>query len=146
VNLKAENKIKDVTKRKYPLFIYKNEDGRENYIIPMRGSGLWDAIWGFIAINDDFNTVVGVSFDHAAETPGLGDKIKNTEFKQQFIGKTIMDNGNYVGIEVKKGVLKKPDHQVEALTGATITSVGVSDMVIKDVKYYLPYFNSLKKS
>lgn len=144
IDLQKEKKIKDLTKRSFPLFIYKSETGEETYIIPMRGAGLWDAIWGFIAIEDDFNTIAGASFDHKAETPGLGARITEVNFQAEFVGKQIMDGDEFTGIELKKGILKKPERQVTLLTGATVTSNGVSAMIQSDLSNYLPYFKRIK--
>ncbi len=136
---------------KYPLFI-GNKDGEKFYIVPVRGNGLWDAIWGYIALNDNFDTVKGAFFDHKGETPGLGANIKEAYFREDFIGEKIVDAaGNYKGIEVKKGNAdpkndRKDDNAVDALAGATITGNGVTAMVKKGIKGYMPYFKTLKKS
>jgi Na+-transporting NADH:ubiquinone oxidoreductase subunit C len=108
--------------------------------------GLWDKIWGTIAIQDDFNTVAGASFGHVAETPGLGAEIKdNPNFPKQFQGKTIFKDGQYVSVGVIKGGAKDKAHEVDAISGATITSRGVNGMMVEGLKPYLPYFESLKK-
>ncbi len=138
-------------KPRYPLFI-GNKDGEKFYIVPIRGNGLWDAIWGYVALNENFDTVKGAFFDHKGETPGLGANIKEAYFREDFIGEKIVDaNGNYKGIEVKKGNAdptneRKDDNAVDALAGATITGNGVTAMVKKGIKSYMPYFNTLKKS
>ena len=144
INLAAEEK-KPVNDRRFPLFIYKGEKGNI-YLMSVRGNGLWDKIWGYIALDSDFNTISGASFGHVAETPGLGAEIKdNANFPNSFRGKKIYESGNYVSVQVVKGGVKLPDHQVDAISGATITSNGVSDMLNKGMMAYLPYFESLKK-
>ncbi len=144
VSMAAEEK-KPAESRHYPLFIYKGDKGNL-YLTSVRGMGLWDKIWGTIAIADDFNTVAGASFGHIGETPGLGAEIKdNPNFPQQFHGKTIYKDGQYVSVGVMKGGAKDPAHQVDAISGATMTSNGVNDMLYKGLKPYLPYFESLKK-
>ena len=89
--------------RRYPLF-KANKDGSEYFIVPMVGSGLWGPIWGFIALENDYNTIYGAAFDHKTETPGLGAEINQDFFEQPFIGKKIIDdNGVFVSVEVQMG-------------------------------------------
>ncbi len=141
----AKEEKKPMNERKYPLYIYKGSSGN-TYLVAVRGNGLWDKIWGTIAIKDDFNTIVGASFGHVSETPGLGAEIKdNPTFPAQFVGKTIMDGAQYVSVAVVKGAVKHPEHEVNGISGATITSVGVSNMLHKGIEVYLPYFETLKK-
>jgi Na+-transporting NADH:ubiquinone oxidoreductase subunit C len=125
----------------FPLFIC-NKDGKSFYIIPIRGKGLWGPIWGYISLESDKNTVYGVSFGHKSETPGLGAEIETEKFQQQFVGKKILDeSGNFVSVTVIKGGAKPDDtHGVDAISGATITSKGVSDMFQKTLNNYIPYF------
>ncbi len=146
INAKAESK-KPAEQRRLPLYKFTSDEGETAYIIPLRGSGLWDEIWGFIAIKDDFKTVYGASFDHKAETPGLGAEINEPLFQSQFPGKAIYDEqGNYTSVEVVKGAKTRPEHQVDGISGGTITSDGVHDMLYSDIKKYLPYFEKLKKN
>lgn len=133
--------------RKLPLFIGE-KDGETIYVVPVRGKGLWDAIWGYIAL--DRNMVVqGVYFDHKGETPGLGANIKERFFMDDFEGEHVLDNGNFEGIKVAKGNSDplnkiKDDNEVDAIAGSTITGDGVTAMLKKDLRMYLPYFKSLK--
>ncbi len=134
--------------RKLPLFIGE-EGGEKFYIVPVRGIGLWDAIWGYIALKDDLKTVKGVFFDHKAETPGLGANITAAYFYQDFADESIYNGVDFKGIVVAKGNadpknLDKNDNEVDALAGATITGDGVTAMIKKDIAMYLPYFNTLK--
>ncbi len=153
VEVKKENdKVKaDANyERKMPLFIGK-KDGEEYYVVPMRGNGLWDAIWGYVSLDKEFSTVKGAFFDHKGETPGLGANIKEAYFRDDFIGERIVDaSGNYKGITVKKGNadpknVRKDDNAVDAMAGATITGDGVTAMVKKGMKMYQAYFATLKK-
>ncbi len=153
IEVKKENdKVKQDPNytRKLPLFIGK-KDGKEYYVVPMRGNGLWDAIWGYVSLDKEFKTVKGAFFDHKGETPGLGANIKEAYFRDDFIGESILDaSGNYKGITVKKGNadpknVDKSDNEVDALAGATITGDGVTTMVKKGIKMYQPYFETLKK-
>ncbi len=144
VELAQEDK-KAESERLLPLFIYAGESDKY-YITSVRGKGLWDAIWGNIAFEDDLNTITGVAFDHAAETPGLGAEIKdNPAFGKQFEGKKIYDGDQYVSVDVVKGGAKDPMHEVDGISGATITSVGVAEMLESDLKKYKPYFEKLMK-
>ncbi|EAR00745.1 Na(+)-translocating NADH-quinone reductase subunit C [Maribacter sp. HTCC2170] len=133
--------------RKLPLFV-GNKDGADFYIIPMRGKGLWDAIWGFVALDDDM-VVQGVYFDHAAETPGLGANIKQRYFMDDFTGESILSGTQYEGIAVAKGNNDplneiKDDNEVDALAGATITGNGVSDMIRESVNLYKDYLETIR--
>jgi len=133
--------------RKLPLFVGE-KDGETFYIIPMRGKGLWDAIWGYVAV--DKNLIVdGVYFDHKGETPGLGANINQRFFMDDFKGEQIMNGDAFIGITVAKGNNDptnqiKDDHEIDALAGATITGNGVTAMIKKDLKMYIPYLNTLK--
>ena len=128
-------------KQHYPVYVAK-KDGKTLYVIPLYGAGLWNALWGYIALKDDKNTIVGASFDHAGETPGLGAEINQYWFEDQYIGKTIFDeNNNFVSVKAVKGGAKPGDmHGVDAISGGTITSDGVSDMIEERLEHYLPYF------
>ncbi len=129
----------------YPLYIYTKKDGSKYYILSARGKGLWDAIWGCIALKDDLNTIAGVAFDHKAETPGLGAEIKdNPSFKKQFIGKKLYENGAFRSVFVRKGGAKDPVYEVDGISGATITADGVTEMLKRGLKYYEPYLKTVK--
>lgn len=144
VDMKKEKK-KPEADRVIPLFIYK-KDGQPNYIMSVRGSGLWDDIWGNIAIGNDMNTVVGAAFDHQGETPGLGAEIKdNPSFPDQFSGKKLYKDGKYKSIKVRKGGAKDKIYEVDGISGATVTADGVSEMLYRGLKYYEPYFDKLKE-
>lgn len=149
INLKKELK-KPINEQRYPLYIAE-KDGKKFYIVPLFGAGLWDALWGYIAFQEDKNTIVGAVFDHKAETPGLGAEINQSFFEDLFIGKKILKDatqdftaeGNYVSVKVVKGGVSDTDlHRVDAISGGTITSVAVSDMVQKGISNYLNYFQN----
>lgn len=134
--------------RKLPLFIGSKE-GKSYYIVPVRGKGLWDAIWGYVALNDEL-IIQGVYFDHAGETPGLGSNIKERFFMDDFIGEHIMDGDTFKGVSVSKSNsdpknLRKTDFAVDAISGSTITGDGLAAMLKKDLKMYIPYLQTLKK-
>ena len=127
------------------LPIYMAEVNSETkWIIPMNGKGLWGAIWGYIALNDDRNTVDGVFFSHASETPGLGSNIVTPAFRDQFKGKELMKDGKFVSIAVMKaGQTALGQDQVDALSGGTITSKGLESMLYNSIAPYEPF---LKKA
>lgn len=146
---------KEATKAKDPKYTRRlpvmvgEKDGKEIYVVPVRGKGLWDAIWGFVAM-DKTMTIQGVYFDHKGETPGLGAEIKQRYFMDDFTGESFLNGNTFEGINVAKGNndplnKDKDDYEVDALAGATITGDGVSAMLRKDIKMYVPYFQSLNK-
>jgi len=133
--------------RKYPLFVYKNQDDTK-YVIPMAGNGLWGPVWGFIAINSDKNTIVDVVFDHKSETPGLGAKITDPSFTDLFTNSPkhiVTKEGVYKGVNVVKGGVKNPEHEINAIAGATITSKGVGKMLQEGFKPYALAWELIKK-
>ncbi len=144
---KQETLAKKGATPKMPVFIGE-KDGEKFYIIPMRGKGLWDAIWGFVALDDQM-IVQGVYFDHKGETPGLGANIKQRYFMDDFIGESILDGDQFVGIKVAKGNndplnKDKEDNEVDAMAGATITGDGLSAMIKKNLRMYRPYLETIK--
>lgn len=150
IDIKKEaTKAKDPNyKRKLPLFVGE-KDGKEIYVMPVRGKGLWDAIWGFVAV-DRTMTITGVYFDHKGETPGLGAEIKQRYFMDDFTGEKFLNGEEFEGINVAKGNndpknTDTSDNEVDALAGATITGDGVTAMLRKDVKMYVPYFKNLNE-
>ncbi|MCF0211098.1 MAG: NADH:ubiquinone reductase (Na(+)-transporting) subunit C [Bacteroidales bacterium] len=131
---------------KLPIFVCEKDNGEKVYVVPVRGVGLWGAIWGYVALKSDANTVESVVFDHEGETPGLGSNIKDDpNFRNKFVGKTIFEGNEFVSVAVEKRVGTDNPHKVDALTGATLTSNGVSDMLQNGLKFYVSYFNNLKK-
>jgi Na+-transporting NADH:ubiquinone oxidoreductase subunit C len=128
--------------RLYPVYEYDGAKGK-TYIVAIRGNGLWDKIWGYIALKEDLNTIAGVYFDHKNETPGLGAEIKDSEsFKKQFIDKKVFE-GNNVALTVLKRP-KKGEHYVTGISGATITCDGVTAMFDKGMSKYETYFDALR--
>ena len=142
----AKELKKDYEDQHFPLYVAEI-NSEKYYIIELRGTGLWDAIWGYISLKSDFNTVNGVSFDHKGETAGLGAEITKDWFKESFKDEKIFNsNGELVGIKVLKGNndpnnIDKDDHEVDAISGSTITGDGVTDMIYERVNNYLPYLS-----
>lgn len=144
-NIDIKKQYRDKTlsadQRKYPLFICE-KDGKTCYVVPLVGTGLWGPIWGFMALESDMNTIMGATFDHKTETPGLGAEINQGWFQEPFVGKKLFDdNGNFASIKVVKGGAAPDDtHGVDAITGGTITSNGVTNMLKNTLEVYVPYF------
>ena len=149
LNLAKELK-KDYEDQHFPLYVAEI-NSEKYYIIELRGTGLWDAIWGYISLKSDFNTVNGVSFDHKGETAGLGAEITKEWFKESFKDEKIFDiEGKLVGITVLKGNndpnnINKDDHEVDAISGSTITGDGVTDMIYERINNYLPYLTIINE-
>ncbi len=118
-------------------------DGKTKYVIPMKGMGLWGPIYGYLAINDDKNTVFGAYFNHDSETAGLGAEIKDSRaWQNKFQGKKIFKEGSEgIALSVKKKV-EDPATQVDAVTGATLTSDGVSLMIQEGLKPYVKFLTN----
>jgi len=138
------------SKGQLPIFVI-DQNGKTYYVIPVLGKGLWGPIWGNVALESDWNTIYGTNFGHEGETPGLGAQIaeKPTEgkivFSQEFKGKKIFDDqGNFVSVKVIKGGVAnqsaiKPIHGVDAISGSTLTSNGVSNMLYHSLGLYVEY-------
>ncbi len=124
------------------LVVYVAEvDGQTKYVIPVYGAGLWGAIWGYVSLNDDKNTVYGTYFSHASETPGLGAEIATSDFQQKFESKKVSD-GNEVKLSVvKNGKVQNPEYEVDGISGGTITSTGVSNMLHGVLGQYTKFLN-----
>ncbi len=149
INIQKNYKI-EKNDRDYPVFMF-SDDGNtiDYYIFPMFGNGLWDWISGFVALDKDLNKVVGVAFDHKAETPGLGARISSNEIQDRYKGKEIFDGlGNLVSVRM----LKKENnselniHEVDGMSGATITANGLNDMLKNYLDCYLPFIIKNKKN
>ncbi|MCV6630431.1 MAG: Na(+)-translocating NADH-quinone reductase subunit C [Flavobacteriaceae bacterium] len=146
---KEQQKAKDGKERQLPLFVGE-KDGKTYYIAPIRGKGLWDAVWGYVAMDENL-IVQGAYFDHAGETAGLGSNIKERFFMDDFIGENLMNtSGKFVGIAISKSNgdplnKDKNDNEVDAIAGATITGDGVAAMIKSELKLYVPYLKTLKQ-
>jgi len=133
--------------RRLPLFIAE-KDGKNLYVAPIRGKGLWDAIWAYVSMDENM-VIRGIYFDHKGETPGLGANIKQRFFMDDFIGEALLDSeGKFKGVNVSKTNLDpknedKYDHEVDAIAGSTITGDGVTAMIRSDLSLYQSYFNNI---
>ena len=133
---------KDYKEGKLALYICR-VNGETKYVIPVYGMGLWGPISGYIALNADKSTVYGVYFNHESETAGLGAEIKdNKAWQEKFQGKKLFKNGDdkAIALSVEKKV-EDPTTQVDAVTGATLTSNGVRDMLHEALGKYLVFIN-----
>lgn len=148
VDLKKELR-KPAKDQFFPIYIAEIE-GEKYYIVPLQGKGLWDDIWGYIALKDDVNTIQGAVFDHKGETPGLGAEITQDWFRERFNDEKIFNSSDdLVGVAVVKGRLDptdKEDNKVDAISGATITGDGVSNMIAERLQHYLPYFKKQQEN
>lgn len=142
ITLKAEQtKEKNGTKGAFPVYLYTKE-GKSGYVIPTQGNGLWGAVYANIALGEDLNTIIGATFSHDSETPGLGAEIATTKFQNQFVGKQILaDDGTVVSVTIKKQADPKGQHEVDAISGGTMTSNGVSEMLANDLAHYQAFIN-----
>ena len=139
VDLKQEL-AKPLAERELPLYICE-VDGKTKYIVPMSGNGLWNILWGYVALDEDKNTIYGVYVDHAGETPGLGAEISTKQFQDQFTNKELIENGKVVLSVVKNGKIQNPKYEVDGITGGTITSNGVDKMIKNSIEQYLTFLN-----
>jgi len=130
--------------KKFPLYRAKNSKGEELLVVPMVGKGLWGPIWGYVAMNQDLQTIYGASFDHKTETPGLGAEIKTDFFEKQWASKKLNTQASAKMLfEVTKGAgSSSGEHQVDGITGGTITSKGVEEMVNRTMNIYRKYDSS----
>ena len=126
--------------QRYPIFV-----ATSGVVVPLYGAGLWGPIWGYIALDADMNTVKGIVLDHSGETPGLGDEITTPKHQAMYTGKTIYEGDAIVGVTLKKGGADKSNpHEVDAITGGTKTSDGVTAMISDCLNYYKPYFDAAR--
>ena len=131
-----------------PLYEYQNKGQLNAYIVPISGKGLWSTLYGYFALDQDLNTIKGITFYKHAETPGLGGEIEKKWFQDNFINKTIFDEANnFVSITVAKGIAsgKNLNHKVDGMSGATITGNGVTTFLKADLIRYLPFINKKMK-
>ena len=145
VDMKKNVKLEE---RLLPVMKCKMDDGSIKYVLPMYGAGLWGPIWGYIAMNDDGDTIFGANFSHEGETPGLGARIADKDFQDKFVDKHMFLDGEFKGVVVLKKGQKSATgaEQIDALTGATITSLGVSAMLEDCLAPYEAFLKKLQDS
>ncbi|MBQ6434192.1 MAG: FMN-binding protein [Bacteroidaceae bacterium] len=121
---------------KLPVYKAKTADGSDALVLPLKGRGLWGGLWGYVAVTPDLQKVLGAYFDHESETAGLGALIKEAKFQEQFIGRPVMGGDGKVALTVVKKGASEGDTQVDGVTGATLTSKGVGEMVLTGLQQY----------
>jgi Na+-transporting NADH:ubiquinone oxidoreductase subunit C len=133
------------------LFLYKPGGTLKSYVVPIEGYGLWDLIRGYVALQPDLNTVMGITFYEHKETPGLGARITEDWFKDSYIGKKILnEQGELVSIKVAKGQAAafipedRLKHWVDGISGATLTGDGINQFLKQDLAFYEPYFKTIR--
>lgn len=145
----AEEYKKAPKERLLPVYEFRNETDTtkvEYAVLPVYGYGLWNNIWGFVAVKSDFNTIQGVKFQHTGETPGLGARIETEEVQDRYKEKSIFENGTLVSVKMQKGEghdYSSDKHKVDGMSGATLTGKGVNNMLVDYLACYEKY---LKKS
>jgi Na+-transporting NADH:ubiquinone oxidoreductase subunit C len=123
----------------FPIFVCES-GGKTFYVLSASGKGLWDDVWGYLGFSSDIKTITGSVFDHKGETPGLGSKIADDKFEKQFIGKTIEEAGVFSPIKVLKPGQDLNNHQVDGISGATFTGIGVDEMLERNLSVYYSFF------
>ncbi|MBR5399714.1 MAG: NADH:ubiquinone reductase (Na(+)-transporting) subunit C [Bacteroidales bacterium] len=126
-----------------PVFVCQTPEGGKNYILSGYGAGLWGPIWTYIAVKED-GKIAGALFDHASETPGLGGEIVTDKFRSQFTDKAILENGEIIPITVVKGgAANAANNEINAISGATITSTAVQKMISNWMDLYKPFLQKI---
>jgi Na+-transporting NADH:ubiquinone oxidoreductase subunit C len=152
LDMEVEDKKTEASSRRYPIYRCTIEN-EVTYCVPIIGRGLWSKLYGYLSLESDLNTVKGLTFYKHGETPGLGAEIEKDWFLNNFLGKKINDQtGTFISIEVVKGKAadayagneEKLSHAVDGISGATITSRGVTKMLHEDLTKYVPYFKQLE--
>jgi len=143
VQKQFRDKTISLADRLYPIF-EADKDGEKLFVLPVVGKGLWGPIWGFIALADDYKTIVGTSFDHKGETPGLGAEISQNFFEDRYTGEQIAEAGIFTPISVVQNGSGFEEQKVDGITGGTITSKGVEKMVNETMRVYYKYFSKNK--
>ena len=118
------------------LPVFEAQDGR--IVVPVSGVGLWGPMWGYVALEQDRNTIAGIVLDHAGETPGLGAEVATPKHQAMYKGKTLFEGDEFVSVTLRKGGAKDPQHEVDAISGGTKTSDGVTAMLKSSLGAYLP--------
>lgn len=146
LNVAVEAK-KPAAERELPVYVCALPDAGVKYIIPLAGMGLWGPIWGYVSLDDDCTTVYGAFFDHQGETPGLGAEITKSAFTDQFRGKQMFKDDQFVPVTVvKKGQVPQGNQDyVDGISGGTITSKGVAAMLDDCLSPYKAFLESKSK-
>jgi len=146
IDIQKEFRDKKISpeQRRFPLYV-ANIEGEKIFVLPMVGKGLWGPIWGNVAVKSDMSSIYGAKFDHKGETPGLGAEINKPFFYEQFKQESISENGAYKKIKIVKDGSGSQPGRVDGITGGTITSKGVEEMLDRTIQVYVNYFATLKQ-
>ncbi len=146
VDVKQQIDLPD-DRRQLPVYTCRMPDGSTKYVLPVYGAGLWGPIWGYVAVDADGSTIYGAYFAHQGETPGLGAEIEKPHFSDQFDGKQLIKHGEFLPVEVVKNGMKPQGEAdyVDGVSGGTITSRGVSDMLANCLTPYRTFLKNLTK-
>ena len=145
INVADEVKKPD-NERMMPVFVANTDDGTK-YILPCYGAGLWGPIWGYVAFDDNGDTIYGAYFSHQGETPGLGAEIEKPEFADQFKGKNVFVDGVFESIAVvKAGQKPNEGDYVNGISGGTITSQGVQKMLRSSLQPYSSFLIKIQEN
>lgn len=135
IQIASDQNIAKIGRRakKAPVFLVQEEGKLKTIILPIHGKGLWSTMYAFLALEGDANTVKGFTFYDQGETPGLGGEVENPLWKQQWVGKKMFDKDWNLAVEILKGKVnpRNPEaiHQADGLSGATLTTVGVNNLM-----------------
>jgi Na+-transporting NADH:ubiquinone oxidoreductase subunit C len=135
IKLTGEQDIAGIGRRSNyaPVYILKDGEQTQQVVLPVHGYGLWSTLYGFISLESDFNTIRGLQFYEHAETPGLGGEVDNPKWRKSWKGKVAYDEQGQLQIQVIRGSvdfsLAEAKYQVDGLSGATLTSNGVTNLV-----------------
>lgn len=146
IDVAAQVKLAD-SERSLPVYICRLADGDIKYILPAYGAGLWGPIWGYVALDSDGSTIYGAYFAHQGETPGLGAEIEKPAFSDKFNGKHLFKDGEFLPVAVVKAGQRPAGNEdyVDGVSGGTITSKGVSDMLSNSLKPYESYLKNISR-
>jgi Na+-transporting NADH:ubiquinone oxidoreductase subunit C len=143
---KSEIKARTHEERsRLPLYVWKEDGEIQKYAFPTSGMGLWSIIHGYLALDRDLSTVIGATFYKHGETPGLGGEVSSEWFQNQFQDKKIFADGSLLRLEVVKGQAPEgSNHQVDGMSGATMTGNGMNNFLNRDIAYYEKYFSRIR--
>lgn len=141
---KSDKSLEEYDPNYKVVYVHKASGSADAYVIPIDGYGLWDLMKGYIALGTDLNTVKGITFYEHKETPGLGAEVTQDWFKDQWKGKKILKDGKLVSVTIAKGQGSGGPHEVDGMSGATLTGNGINDFILADLQRYEPYFKTLR--
>lgn len=142
---KEQKERTHVTRSLLPLYVWSENGEALKYAFPTSGMGLWSIVNGYLALGKDLSTVIGITFYKHGETPGLGGEVSTEWFQSQFADKKIFDNGKLIRLEVVKGGAPEgSNHQVDGISGATMTGNGLNIFINRDISFYDKYFSRIR--